>query len=260
MRFRLIAIGTLVVGGLSIAGWVTSQRQELVRGALNPRTYTDGGVAYRYQLFIPHDYDAARRWPVVVALHGSREKGTDGERQVRAGLGPVVMEQATTFPAVVIFPQVHPGERGASSHAMMERLIDSALREVNGDPRRVYLTGLSFGGFLTYDLALRNPGRYAALVQIATHPLLLEPDGRTRIAQTESDAAIARALRTTPIWIVHGANDPNVPVEDARRLTAVLKGVGAPVRYTEYPDGAHEVWDRAYRSPELWSWLFAQHR
>ena len=249
-----------MVGGLSVAGWVNARRHELVRGTLNARTYTDGGVAYRYQLFIPHDYDPAKRWPVVVAMHGSREKGTDGERQVKSGLAPVVMDQATTFPAVVVFPQVHAGESSLRTVAVMERLIEAALREVNADPRRIYLTGLSFGGILAYDLALRNPARYAALVQIATHPILVNPDGTTRLAEPEANAAIARALHQTPIWIFHGANDTAVPVEQARSMMSALQAAGAPARYTEYSDGGHEVWDRAYRSPELWSWLFAQHR
>lgn len=261
MRRPLVTFGVLVMGGLLAVAWRrAAQGDPRAPGALNARTFVDDGVPYRYQIFLPRNYDPAKRWPVVVALHGSREKGTDGTRQIGSGLAPVVLEQARTFPAVVVFPQVHPGESAARSIAVLRGLVDDAMRDVNGDPRRLYLTGLSFGGIIAYDLVLAEPSRYAAVVPVATHPIVNRADGVSRLPDHEADAALARALRATPVWLVHGANDGAVPVDRTRRLLAALRAAGVRVSYTEYPDGGHEIWDRAYRSPELWRWLFAQRR
>jgi predicted peptidase len=257
----LLALAAIVVVGLLVASRTQDRRADaLVRGALNARTYTSQGVAYRYQLFIPYDHDPATRWPVVVALHGSREKGTDGIKQAKTGLGPIVLEQARTFPAVVVFPQVHVTDPVSRSVEVMNGLIADAMTVVNGDPRRLYLTGLSYGGIISYHLVRSDASRFAAVVPIATHPVVLGEDGITRRPDAEVDAALAHALRATPVWMFHGAHDGAIPADRARRLYAALRRAGGSVRYTEYPDGGHEVWERTYRSPELWSWLFAQRR
>jgi predicted peptidase len=261
MRRPLIAIGAIVMGAVVVAAQRDVRRGDaLVPGALNARTYSDGGVEYRYQLFVPRHYDPSRRWPLVVALHGSREKGTDGVLQSRVGLAPIVLEQAASFPAVAVFPQVHPRESVSHVVTVMQRIADAAAREVNADPRRVYLTGLSFGGIIAYDMALRAPGHYAAVVPVAAQPIVLASDGTTRLTEVEVDAALARALHDTPMWIFHGAHDSAVPADRVRRLVPALRAAGITVTYTEYAEGGHEIWDRAYRSPALWSWVFSQHR
>jgi predicted peptidase len=255
-----MAIGAIVVGAFVVAAQRDVRRGDaLVPGALNARTYSDGGVDYRYQIFVPRDYDPSKRWPVVVALHGSREKGSDGVVQSTTGLAPIVLEQAASFPAVVVFPQVHPREPVSRIVTVMQGLVDAAVLQVNADPRRIYLTGLSYGGVIAYDMALRAPARYAAFVPVAAQPIVLAPDGARR-TEVEADAAVARALEGTPVWIFHGAHDSAVSPDRVRRLVPALRAAGVAVTYTEYADGGHEIWDRAYRSPALWSWVFAQHR
>jgi predicted peptidase len=228
-------------------------------GRFSRRTYTEHGTVYQYQVFLPHDYDPARTWPVVVALHGSGEKGSDGMRQIRVGVGPIVQEQADSFPAVVIFPQVPSTGQGVRYAPAMARLIDVVVHEVNGDPNRVYLTGISFGGVLAWLIARERPDRFAALVPISAPLVIQDGDRGTRLSQADADAEEARVLRSTPVWIFQGARDPVVHATDTRARVKTFGQAGVTVKYTEY-SGPHEIWDTAYRTPELWRWLFAQHR
>jgi predicted peptidase len=224
------------------------------------RTYTDGDVVYQYQVFFPHDFDPKLSWPVIVALHGSGEKGEDGEKQVHTGLANVVRDRANDFPAIVIFPQVPRAGQVWSHAAPMARLIDAAVREVGGDPKRVYLTGLSFGGVLAYLVVRERPDLFAALVQISA-PLIVQPGNRsTRLSPVAAASDEASVLRGIPVWIFQGARDPNVPVTATHDVVYGLKSAGVSVKYTEYPDESHEIWDRAYREPDLWRWLFERRR
>lgn len=224
------------------------------------RTFTDGGVTYQYQVFFPEDYDPKLPWPVIVALHGSSEKGDDGEKQVHVGLANVVRERAHDFPAIAVFPQV-PRAGAVQTHALpVARLIDDVVRDVHGDTARVYLTGLSFGGVLAYLIARERPDHFAALIQVSA-PLVIQPGDRsTRLAPDAAASDEARALHGTSIWIYQGARDPNVPARATRDVVQGLKSAGVSVRYTEYPDEGHDIWDRAYRDPALWHWIFNQRR
>jgi len=229
-------------------------------GRLSHRTFTDHGVAIHYTVFFPSGYDANKQWPVVVALHGSREKGEDGMKQVDVGVGKLVQLQSETFPAVVVLPQVPARGQIFGWVSPIMRLIDAAVHEVNGDPSRVYLTGLSFGGILAYNLAYDYPDRFAALIPVSAYVVLPDPQRDAKMPQAEANARVAQALRGTPMWIFHGERDTNIPVAQARELVATLKAAGVPVRYTEIRDMPHESWDQAYRTPELWGWVLAQHR
>jgi predicted peptidase len=239
---------------------VRAEHEAAISGRFVRRTFIDGGVTYQYQVFFPEDYDPKIPWPVIVALHGSGEKGDDGEKQVHVGLANVVRERAHDFPAIVVFPQV-PRAGQVQAHAQpIARLIDDVVRDVHGDTTRIYLTGLSFGGVLTYLVARERPDHFAALIQISA-PLVIQPGARsTRLAPDAAASDEARVLHGTRVWIYQGAHDPNVPVLATRDVVQGLKSAGVSVRYTEYPDEGHDIWDRAYRDPELWRWIFNQRR
>ena len=270
---RRFAAATLGVAALLVVALPISRRSSLASrlpahaqnepaasGRFVRRTFTDGGVTYQYQVFFPEDYDPKLPWPVIVALHGSSEKGDDGEKQVHAGLANVVRERAHDFPAIAVFPQIPRAGQVQAHAAPIARLIDDVVRDVHGDPSRVYLTGLSFGGVLAYLVARERPDHFAALIQVSA-PLVLQPGDRsTRLAPSAAASDEARALHGTGVWIYQGARDPNVPVNATRDVVQGLKGAGVSVRYTEYPDEGHDIWDRAYRDPELWRWLFTQRR
>lgn len=233
----------------------------LVPGQFNGRTFTDNGVLFRYQLFVPRNFDPSKKWPVIVALHGSGEKGNDGVRQMGAGMGKVVRASASTFPAVVVLPQVPGDGKVLDWTPSFTRLVDAVVHDVNGDPDRVYLTGFSMGGILAYDIVYRHPGKFAAVVAVSA-PIVIQPtpDRASRWPTSQSHPAQARALGTTPIWIFQGAHDEAALPSDARHLVATLEAARVPVKYTEYADGAHDILDRAYQTPHLWDWLLAQHR
>lgn len=275
MTLRLAA---LIAGGLAVAGPVAATRPArvmprslhraaqhaapptLVRGAFNARVHNEEGVAYPYQLFVPRDYDPAVHWPVIVAIHGGQERGTDNVKQIEGGLGAVVRARAATFPAIVVFPQIPRGPRERLL-PVVEHVVDEALREVNSDPRRQYLTGFSFGGAFAYELARRSPGRYAALVPVSTNVAIAAADGARGIMPEQQALPLeVAALRGTALWLFHGARDPQFHADDVHRTVQAFRAAGLAVRYTEYPDRVHDAWEVAYREPELWTWLFTQHR
>lgn len=226
-----------------------------------------GGRRHVYQVFVPAA-SVPRPLPVVLFLHGSGERGDDGEKQTQAGLGPYLRRRAGDFPALVVFPQSPEGESWEGDTATLAlAALDAAMAEFEGDRSRTSLTGMSRGGYGTWSLALREPTRFAALVPVCggiTPPgsrpdldsLLVES---TR-ASADPFAEAAQRLRHIPSWIFHGARDDVVPPEQSRRMYAALRAVGADVRYTEFPDANHNSWDAAYRSEALWPWLFAQRR
>jgi predicted peptidase len=223
------------------------------------------GAIHRYQVFVPSRAAGGRHPPVILFLHGSGERGNDGAKPVAVGIGTYVRAHLRDFPAIVVFPQAPEESEWSGAGARLAiGTLDAASHEFNGDPHRTYLTGLSMGGYGVWELALLHPQRFAALVPIsgAIRPPSDERELFVTPLANEADpfAALASRLRTMPIWIFHGAKDDVVPLEDDRRTAAALKAVGNDVRYSELPDANHNAWDPAYAMPELWTWLFAQHR
>jgi predicted peptidase len=121
-------------------------------------------------------------------------------------------------------------------------LVESMLKDLSIDPKRIYITGLSMGGYGTWDLIGRRPDLFAAAVPVCGG----------------GDEGIAHTIKDIPVWAFHGAKDTAVKVSRTRNMIAALEKVGAKPRYTEYPDVAHDSWSLAYEDPELFRWLFAQ--
>ena len=259
LRWTIAAIVAAVVPACS----VMSPRP--ATGAFVERTLVYEGENHRYQVFVPTLPAGGAHPPVILFLHGTGERGSDGAKPTLVGLGPHVRAHASDFPALVVFPQAPDGNdwNGAAAGIALAAL-EQATTEFDGDRERTYLTGLSMGGYGTWELALLQPRRFAALVPICG--ALLPPRDERDLYVTplagvaDPYATLAMQLRHLPIWIFHGAMDDLVPPSDDRRTHAALKAVGADVRYTEFPDANHNAWDPAYATPELWTWLFAQHR
>lgn len=208
-----------------------------------------------------------QKLPVIVYLHGGGERGRDGLMATQVGLGPVVQASLGFFPFVVVFPQCAPDSFWALPE-MAERAmqaVDVALREYNGDPDRIYVTGNSMGGFGTYYLAARYPGRFAALAPICggvKPPPWVRIPAEARLIDLDRDpyAQMAAKLGQTPTWIFHGKRDPLVPVAMSRKMAMALKQAGGIVRYTEWPNTGHAAEEPTYSNPELFQWFLRQRR
>lgn len=256
----LLRIATLLACACMLAACMSAPPRAF--GAFVERSIEVAGATHRYQVFVPARHGRGKA-PVIVFLHGSGERGSDNHEQVRVGIGAYVRRHMDDFPAIVVFPQAPAETEWNDNAAVVFAQLDAATREFGGDPERTYLTGLSMGGFGTWDFALRAPRRFAALVPICGG--LVAPGRPTMNVEgiagdADPYAAVARKLKDVPTWIFHGAKDDLVPPDYSRRMYAALKTAGAPdVRYTEFPDANHNSWDPAYlETPELWTWLFAQ--
>lgn len=237
------------------------------------RSVTVGGVTYRHQVYVPADHSAARAWPVVLFLHGHGESGDDGMLPTDHGIGTAIRRHRDRFPAVVVFPQCRRGSVWfGAMEAQALAALDQAIREFNGDRERVYVAGTSLGAFGSYQLAARNPGRFAAIVAVAGG--IVPPPGFPMPAEVvaaekagdpylvslrtaDPYARVANRIGPTAAWIVHGETDPVVPASEARRMAEALRQAGSDVRYTEYAGEGHGITERAYADPALPAWLFA---
>src|SRR5437667_2706635 len=268
MLIRIMIARACAVASLLLAGFACHAARP---GGTTPatngfvaRTTTVDGTLYRYQVFVPRRTDRGARPPIILSLHGAGERGMAAHLRTMVGLGPVVRGRADSFPAVVVMPQA-PSDSvwsGAPARAAMQAL-DAALLEFRGDSARVYLTGLSMGGYGTWQLALEYPGRFAALVPVCGGIRSPSALASIRVAGVPADAAdpyayVAARLADTPVWLFHGEADGAVPVSESRSMAQALRQASGDVRYTEYAGVGHNSWESAYNEPELWRWLFAQ--
>lgn len=234
-------------------------------GSFVERDISVAGTIHRYQVFVPASAAGGRRPPVIMFLHGSGERGSDGAKQTTVGIGPYIRAHLADFPAIVVFPQAPDETEWGDNAGLVFGTLDAATREFHGDADRTYLTGLSMGGYGTWDMALRAPGRFAALVPVCgglVHPR--RPSMSVRGLEGASDpyAQVAGKLKGSPIWQFHGAKDDVVSPDYSRQMDAALKTAGASdARLTIFPDANHNSWDPAYsQTPDLWTWLFSQTR
>lgn len=260
---RLLVPGAVLLTMLALAG-CQPREQSPAGGQFLARTLEHEGHHYRYSVFVPAGARSRAPLPVVLFLHGSGERGDDGHAQTTAGLGPWLRRNADRFPALVVMPQVPEGGEWTGVHARMAlATLEAASAEFGADRSRTYLTGMSMGGYGTWELALLAPHRFAALVPVcagvlaprAVRPTLFV----TPVAgAADPHAALVARLRHVPVWMFHGARDTVVPPDDTRRVHLLATAAGADFRYTEYPDGTHNAWDAAYADAAMWDWLFAR--
>ncbi len=235
------------------------------RGRFLERAVEVGGQRHAYRVFVPARSAGGERPPVILFLHGSGERGSDGDKPTQVGLGPHVRRHADDFPAIVVFPQAPANTEWSDSAAIAWAALEAATAEFDGDRDRTYLTGISMGGYGTWELALAQPRRFAAIAPVCggLDAPPQRPSLQVEAVAGEADpyAAAAQRLRDVPTWIFHGALDDLVLPEQSRRMAAALEAAdAADARYTEFPDANHNSWDPAYATPELWQWMFAQRR
>jgi predicted peptidase len=215
------------------------------RAGFQDRIYKDAdGKEAKYVIFVPRSYSPGTPVPTILFLHGSGETGTDGIMQCRVGLGWYVRAHEDTFPFLVIFPQSQKRTWGADSDDGKRALaiLQEIQKEFTTDPKRLYLTGLSMGGFGTWSMAMKFPDKWAAIVPIC---------GR-------GDTKSAEKIKDIPCWCFHGADDKSVPVTKSREMIEALMAAGGHPKYDEFPGVGHESWDKAYETERLWTWLAEQ--
>jgi pimeloyl-ACP methyl ester carboxylesterase len=198
---------------------------------------------YRHLVDLPKGYDAdpTKRWPLILFLHHADAGGND-INDVRTCALAGLINRGMRVPAIVVSPQRPDAEEW--SVPALNHLIDTIEAQYRVDPDRVYLTGVSAGGDLTWDVALVYPDRFAAIVPMSG----------------ETDPRDAAQLRNVPVWAFQGGKDPYVPPSQVEIMIAAVRKAGGHAHLTFYPDAGHDCWDQAYSTPALWTWLFAQKR
>ncbi|AFZ24481.1 putative peptidase [Cylindrospermum stagnale PCC 7417] len=197
--------------------------------------------SYHYLLFLPNQDTAKEQLlPTILFLHGAGERGSNLEDVKRHGVAKIVEEQPN-FPFIVISPQCPPGQNW--SVELLSNLLDEAISAYPIDPHRVYLTGLSMGGYGTWHWAAAEPHRFAAIAPVC--------GGGNPIR--------ARKLKNLPVWVFHGARDNVVPLRESELMVSALKTYGGNVKLTVYPEAEHDSWTQTYNNPQLYEW-FLQHR
>lgn len=194
-----------------------------------------------YLLYLPPKYQSSRlRWPLMLFLHGAGESGTNLAK-VKIHGPPKLVETNQAFPFILVSPQ-SPG-RGWDPEAL-NALLDEMISRYRVDKERVYVTGLSMGGYGTWTLAAAHPDKFAAIAPICGG----------------GNPADAPKLARLPIWVFHGAKDPTVPVRRSEEMVEAIKAAGGDVKFTVYPEAGHDSWTETYNNPELYKWLLAHQR
>jgi predicted peptidase len=197
----------------------------------------------RYGLVMPKAVAAnpAQRWPLLMFLHGSGERGTDLNLVKAHGPWAWLAQQADT-PFIVVAPQADVA--GGWNPHVLQALIEKLKATLPVDPDRVLVTGLSMGGFGAWALAIEYPDTLAAIAPICGF----------------GDEDRVERIRHLPVWAFHGTDDPVVPIAGHRAAIAALRQAGGAPRFTEYPGVDHDSWTVTYNNPSLYEWLLAQRR
>ncbi len=196
-----------------------------------------------YLTFLPKNYSSkGDKVPLIVFLHGSGERGADLNK-VKAWGPPAIVEKDPDFPFMVVSPQIPEGEWWDAY--LLKSMLDDVIKRHNVDTKRIYLTGISMGGYGAWDFAARYPDYFAAVAPICGGGI----------------ARLAGRLKDIPVWAFHGLKDDAVPETESARMVEALKAQGGNVKYTVLPEAGHiEAWVHAYGEAGLFEWFQQQRR
>jgi predicted peptidase len=202
-------------------------------------------VELKYLFYLPEGYgDSKKKWPLLLFLHGAGERGDDVQLVAKHG-PPKLIAAGQQFPFVVVSPQCPAWEwwSNGTQTVALDALIDDIVARYRIDQRRIYLTGLSMGGFGTWKLATEFPRRFAAIAPVCG----------------KGEPAKAQLIKDLPAWVFHGAKDPVVSVSNSKDMVEALRQCGSDVKLTLYPEAQHDSWTETYNNPALYEW-FLQHQ
>lgn len=240
-RAWLMGLGVLATWPV----WVCGQEAGEVRALRQAEAHETVTIPVKitYLEALPADYavGGAKRWPLVIFLHGSGERGADLKKVAKHG-PPKLVEAGRDFPFILLSPQCPTGQWW--DVAALDAWLDEVLRKYRVDADRIYLTGLSMGGYGTWGWAQRVPGRFAAIVPVCGG----------------GDPAQGEKLKGLPVWAFHGDQDTAVPVVRTEEMIAAIKAAGGEPRVTIYPGVAHDSWTAAYATEEMYAWMLSKRR
>lgn len=252
----------LVITSFLVLASLKAQNKDLFEKQL----FVVGEDTLLCRILTPINFQIGKKYPLVVFLHGAGERGNDNQAQLNWGADLFLDSiNRVKFPAIVVFPQCPSTDKWAEynkqpdadstgytyttdapvkkSLRLVGQFIDTLLSSGQIDKSRVYVGGLSMGGFGTFELLWRKPKTFAAAFPIcgAMNP-----------------ARVKDIRKNLPLWIFHGDKDPIIYVANSRLIYRLAKEANSLVKYTEYPGVGHDSWRNAFNEPELLPWLFAQ--
>lgn len=198
----------------------------------------------RFLLYLPPSYDEIEEHPLLLFLHGAGERSDDNLDLVKVHGPPKLIEMGKAFPFIVVSPQCNENEWWDA--AQLSALLDHVEENYKVDRKRIYVTGLSMGGYGTWALAFREADRIAAIAPIC--------GGGNAIA-----LRYAKQL-TAPCWAFHGAKDGVVPLSKSEEMVEGLQRNGVEAKLTVYPDAGHDSWTETYNNSALYEWLLEHKR
>ena len=198
-------------------------------------------VQMRYLLYLPEDYNKQESWPLLLFLHGAGERGDDLELVKKHG-PPKLIAAGEDFPFIVVSPQC-PKDKWWEPIELVA-LLEELSSKYKVDADRIYVTGLSMGGFGSWRLAAYAPDRLAAIAPICGG----------------GEKYWARRFAHLPVWAFHGAKDTGVPPERSQMMIDELKKKGGSPKLTIYPEAGHDSWTETYNNPKFYEWLLEQKR
>lgn len=203
-----------------------------------------------YLLHLPQGYGESRRrkWPLILFLHGAGQRGYEVEEIKKHGI-PKIVEQQEDFPFITVSPQCPPEVWWVTKLEALNTLLDEVVAAYAVDINRIYLTGLSMGGYGTWHLAAQYPERFAAIAPIC--------GGGMELLGFPQKVC---ALKKVPVWAFHGARDKVVRPEESVKMVEALKACGGNVRLTIYPEAEHDSWTQTYDNPKLYRWFLRYSR
>ncbi len=241
-RICMIPILMLALAMPAIAAVQTKRKLNIIS---NPE------LNVQYLLYLPqgHGEQPEKRWPLILFLHGAGERGKDLNLVKKHG-PPKLLEQGAKMDFIVVSPQCPKGT--VWNDEVLISLLNQVVKERRADPSRLYLTGLSMGGYGTWSLGLTYCDRFAAIAPVC--------GGGDFIKAFNAGDAKGAALKSLGVWAFHGAKDPVVPLAESERMVATLKKFGHPgPKLTVYPEARHDSWSETYTNQELYKW-FLQHQ
>ena len=251
MQIKLLSLVGLLGLGLLTARSQDAADDSMQKPQKFERTITKT-VRADYLLFTPKGYKAGgeKKWPLILFLHGAGERGSDLQKVAVHG-PPKIVQTKPEFPFLVVSPQCPEGETWSGD--VLNSLLDDVLAKHAVDTNRLYLTGLSMGGFGSWTLATQSPERWAAVAPIC--------GGGDNLRLLLASGARKKALQSLPVWAFHGAKDNVVKLENSEKMIEAFKKLGnTEVELTVYPEAGHDSWTETYNNPKLYDWFLAHTR